>query len=145
MEIERTVKLNNLEFNTLRKFIKKEDHKGFNRDVKISKITGSSKLESIKCDMIYTPGVCYLEFDPIDSADISLSKASGAIHEMEIFFGEGYLITSIKMRIQLLSTYYGKICKNLIEDGINLELVPIIYGTRENKPNWKLVKFALKA
>jgi hypothetical protein len=51
----------------------------------------------------------------------------------------------IKLRIKLMTTYWGKVSMDLIENGVELKAVPIIYGTRDNKSNWKLIKFSLES
>ena len=44
-----------------------------------------------------------------------------------------------------MTTYWGKVSMDLIENGVELKAVPIIYGTRDNKSNWKLIKFSLES
>jgi hypothetical protein len=69
-----------------------------------------------------------------DRFDINLSRVFGRIESI-IFEIESYKIKSIKLDIKIISTEYGNIIMELIKNGIEVKLKPMI------GPNDKIIKF----
>jgi hypothetical protein len=136
MDISRVTKSFNIELdnNTLEQYEELlsnfNNWKEYKREIKLNSILEDKKIEFTLDISGHTHGVMYVNVlvDDEDDFDI-LKKASSAIKHMK-FILKGNNVLELEITIKTMTTEWGKIIRNLIESGVDLELKQYIVDNK---------------
>jgi hypothetical protein len=117
------IKLNN---NTLQQYEKLlsnfSNWKEYKRDIKLNSILEDKKIEFTLDISAHSLGVMYVNVVTDDNYDYDvLKKSSSAIKFMK-FILKGNNVLELEITIKTMTTEWGKIIRDLIESGVELEL-----------------------
>jgi len=117
------IKLNN---NTLQQYEKLlsnfSNWKEYKRDIKLNSILEDKKIEFTLDISAHSLGVMYVNVVTDDNYDYDvLKKSSSAIKFMK-FILKGNNVLELEITIKTMTTEWGKIVRDLIESGVELEL-----------------------
>jgi hypothetical protein len=136
MDISRVTKSFNVELdnNTLEQYEELlsnfNNWKEYKREIKLNSILEDKKIEFTLDISGHAHGVMYVNVlvDDEDDFDI-LKKASSAIKHMK-FILKGNNVLELEITIKTMTTEWGKIIRNLIESGVDLELKQYIVDNK---------------
>jgi hypothetical protein len=136
MDISRVTKSFNIELdnNTLEQYEELlsnfNNWKEYKREIKLNSILEDKKIEFTLDISGHTHGVMYVNVlvDDEDDFDI-LKKTSSAIKHMK-FILKGNNVLELEITIKTMTTEWGKIIRNLIESGVDLELKQYIVDNK---------------
>ena len=96
--------------------------KEYKREIKLNSILEDKKIEFTLDISGHAQGVMYVNvlIDDEDDFDV-LKKTSSAIKHMK-FILKGNNVLELEITIKTMTTEWGKIIRNLIESGVDLEL-----------------------
>jgi hypothetical protein len=96
--------------------------KEYKRDIKVNSILEDKKIEFTLDISAHSLGVMYVNVVTNDNYDYDvLKKSSSAIKFMK-FILKGNNVLELEITIKTMTTEWGKIIRNLIESGVELEL-----------------------
>jgi hypothetical protein len=96
--------------------------KEYKRDIKLNSILEDKKIEFTLDISAHSLGVMYVNVVTDDNYDYDvLKKSSSAIKFMK-FILKGNNVLELEITIKTMTTEWGKIIRNLIESGVELEL-----------------------
>jgi hypothetical protein len=136
MDISRVTKSFNIELdnNTLEQYEELlsnfNNWKEYKREIKLNSILEDKKIEFTLDISGHAHGVMYVNVlvDDEDDFDI-LKKTSSAIKHMK-FILKGNNVLELEITIKTMTTEWGKIIRNLIESGVDLELKQYIVDNK---------------
>jgi len=104
--------------------------KEYKREIKLNSILEDKKIEFTLDISGHAHGVMYVNVlvDDEDDFDI-LKKTSSAIKHMK-FILKGNNVLELEITIKTMTTEWGKIIRNLIESGVDLELKQYIVDNK---------------
>ena len=96
--------------------------KEYKRDIKLNSILEDKKIEFTLDISAHTLGVMYVNVLTDDDYDYDVLKKSSSVIKFMKFILKGNNVLELEITIKTMTTEWGKIIRNLIESGVELEL-----------------------
>jgi hypothetical protein len=96
--------------------------KEYKRDIKLNSILEDKKIEFTLDISAHTLGVMYVNVITDDDYDYDVLKKSSSVIKFMKFILKGNNVLELEITIKTMTTEWGKIIRNLIESGVELEL-----------------------
>jgi hypothetical protein len=97
--------------------------KEYKRDIKLNSILEDKKIEFTLDISAHTLGVMYVNVITDDDYDYDVLKKSSSVIKFMKFILKGNNVLELEITIKTMTTEWGKITRNLIESGVELELI----------------------